>query len=154
MTDKEKIRAEIERLYNQSLVDENRQADRGLERAANVSYGKSIVCKELLLFIASLPEEPVSDDLEKVVEEIVDPTVLNAYGVKEIANRLHNTICGTSVSEDLKRAATNYSENINNICGSIGKQVKNAFKAGAQWQFNQLEKNRLTACDRASKEEI
>ena len=65
MTDKEKIEAinaEIRRLYNQSLEDEDRQADRGLERAATVSYGKSIVCKELLFFINSLPEEPASED--------------------------------------------------------------------------------------------
>lgn len=67
MTDKEKleaIKAAIERLYNQSITDKNRQADRGLERAANASYGKSIVCKELLSFYNSLPEEPVSEDLE------------------------------------------------------------------------------------------
>ena len=58
MTDKEKIRKEVERLYNQSLADEKRQADRGLECAANVSYGKSKACKELLSFIDSLQEEP------------------------------------------------------------------------------------------------
>ena len=54
-----KVRAEIERLYNQSLADENRQADRGLKGAASVSYGKSIVCKELLSFIDSMPKENV-----------------------------------------------------------------------------------------------
>ena len=42
----------------------------------------------------------VSEDLEKVVEEIVDHTVLNAYGVKEIANRLRRTMI-EPVSEDL-----------------------------------------------------
>lgn len=70
MTDKEKIKAikdEIKRLYNQSLTDENRQADRGLERAASVSYGKSIACKELLLFTDTLQEEPVSKDLEEAI---------------------------------------------------------------------------------------
>ena len=69
MTDKEKIRAEIERLYNQSLEDENRQADRGLECAANVSYGKSKACKELLSFIDSMQEEPVSEDLKKAARK-------------------------------------------------------------------------------------
>ena len=64
MTDKvQKIRAEIERLYNQSLEDENRQADRGLECAANVSYGKSKACKELLSFIDSMQEEPTIPDI-------------------------------------------------------------------------------------------
>lgn len=50
---------------------------------------------------------PVSEELEKVVEEIVDPTVLNAYGVKEIANRLRRTIIyGTFVSEELDEVLT------------------------------------------------
>ena len=66
----QKIRKEIERLYNQSLADENRQADRGLERAANVSYGKSKACKELLSFIDSLQEEPVSKDLGEYINEL------------------------------------------------------------------------------------
>jgi hypothetical protein len=46
-------------------------------------------------------EEPVSEDLEKIVEEIAEPTILNAYGTKELARRLRATMCGTSVSEDL-----------------------------------------------------
>ena len=64
---------------------------------------------ELLCFIDSLQEEPVSDELEKVVEEIVDPTVLNAYGVKEIANRLRRTMI-EPVSEELEKAAEEYIE--------------------------------------------
>ena len=61
MTDKvQKIRDEVERLYNQSLADENRQAELGLKSAACTSYGKSKVCKELLSFIDSMQEEPVS----------------------------------------------------------------------------------------------
>jgi len=46
--------------------------------------------------------EPVSEDLEKIVEEIAEPTILNAYGTKELARRLRNTIYGTSVSEELE----------------------------------------------------
>ena len=46
-------------------------------------------------------EEPVSEDLEKIVEEIAEPTILNAYGTKELARRLRNTICGISISENL-----------------------------------------------------
>ena len=66
----QKIREEVVRLYNQSLADENRQADRGLECAANVSYGKSKACKQLLSFIDTLEvkeekEEPVSEDLKE-----------------------------------------------------------------------------------------
>ena len=110
MTDKvQKIREEVERLYNQSLADENRQADRGLERAANVSYGKSKACKELLSFIDSLQEEPVSEELEEA-----------AY---------HNCI------------------------DRLSKESIEDFKAGAQWQKEQFEKNRLAASDRQTEEE-
>jgi hypothetical protein len=62
------------------------------------------IWKDELIKLAQ-SEEPVSEDLEKVVEEIVDPTVLNAYGVKELARRLRNTICGTPVSEELGEAS-------------------------------------------------
>jgi hypothetical protein len=61
MTDKEKLEklvAEIKRLYHQSLVDENRQAELGLSSAACTSYGKSKVCKELLSFTDSIQKEP------------------------------------------------------------------------------------------------
>ena len=49
-----------------------------------------------------IANKPVSEDFEKIVEEIAEPTILNAYGTKELARRLRNTICGTSVSEDLE----------------------------------------------------
>lgn len=57
-------------------------------------------------------QEPVSDDLEKVVEEIVDPIVLNAYGVKEIANRLRRTMID-SASEDLEEVVEKLWQEIN-----------------------------------------
>ena len=53
MTDKEKIKAEIERLREASLASE--------------SYHDAL--DDLLVFINSLPEEPVSEDLEKFAEE-------------------------------------------------------------------------------------
>lgn len=61
MKDKDKLDklvAEIERLYHQSLVDENRQAEWGLSSAACTSCGKSKACKELLSFIDSMQKEP------------------------------------------------------------------------------------------------
>ena len=42
------------------------------------------------------------------------------------------------VSEDLVEAARSYSNNLDNIYGSIGEQTKNAFKAGAEWQKEQM----------------
>lgn len=78
MTDKvQKIREEVERLYNQSLADENRQSGRGLERAANVSYGKSRACDELIYFIDSLQEEPISEDLEEAIKVCSEKAMLH-----------------------------------------------------------------------------
>lgn len=47
--------------------------------------------------------------------------------------------CGKEepVSEDFEKAAKIYSYNLDNICGSIGEQTRNAFKAGAEWGRNQ-----------------
>jgi hypothetical protein len=118
MTDKEKldaIRAEIHR-----LVDV-----RGFDRE---------MANDLFAFMDSLPNEPVSDDLEKVVEEIVDPTVLNAYGTKELARRLRNTICGTSVSEDLGEYINELSKQFPEV--SFAKLSRIAVRV-AKWQKQQ-----------------
>jgi len=79
-------------------------------------------------------EEPVSEDLEKIVEEIVEPTILNAYGTKELARRLRNTICGTSVSEDLEESAEKAAADaffVSPQWTAVGKEL---FKAGVEWQ--------------------
>lgn len=55
MTDKERIKQEIERRYNCEKCCP-------LDREANVA---AAVLQELLLFIDSLPEEPASEDLEE-----------------------------------------------------------------------------------------
>lgn len=56
------------------------------------------------------------------------------------------------VSKSLEEAARNYSNNLDNICGSIGEQTRNAFKKGAQWQKVNLWKSadgeELPAIDR------
>ena len=52
-----KVIAEIKRLYNKSLADKTRQAELGLEHAASASYGKTVLCKELLSFVESLQKE-------------------------------------------------------------------------------------------------
>lgn len=111
MTDKEKIRAEIERLYNQSLADENRQAGRGLEGAASVSYGKSKACKELLSFIDSIQEEPTTsvqnEDIEQYARNEADKFASKEY-------EYHNDI------------------------GLLKKGFYWGCKAGANWQEQQM----------------
>ena len=44
------------------------------------------------------------------------------------------------VSEDLEKAAWSYTNNIDNIGGSVGEQTRNAFKAGTRWQKKQMVK--------------
>jgi len=60
---KEKIRAEIERLLNKEW------------RLADSTEGKyrCETYRELLEYIDSLPEEPVSEDLEKEINRYIDP---------------------------------------------------------------------------------
>lgn len=85
--------------------------------------------------INALQGESVSEELEKVVEEIVDSTVLNAYGVKEIANRLRNTICDTSVSEDLGEYVNELSKQFPEV--SFAKLSRIAVRV-AKWQKEKL----------------
>lgn len=49
-----------------------------------------------------------------------------------------NSLQEEPASEELEKAAEDYSNNLDNIYGSIGKQTRYAFKAGAQWQKEQM----------------
>ena len=94
-----------------------------------------ILCN-LDTYIDSLQEEPVSEDFEKIVEEIAEPTILNAYGTKELARRLRNTICGTSESKELDEVAELYT--LDDSIKPWRNLTKEAFKAGAKWQFERI----------------
>ena len=89
-------------------------------------------------------EEPVSEDLEKIVEEIAEPTILNAYGTKELARRLRNTICGTPVSEDLEEACEQLAENARKHKAETSSpffsptDYKQGVMDGAKWQKQHL----------------
>ena len=61
MTDREKILAEIERQKKIYMYDTSKH-----------SFGRMMQCNDLLVFINSLPEEPVSKDLEKAAEEYAE----------------------------------------------------------------------------------
>ena len=111
MTDKEKlksIKAKIERLF-----------EKAGESLGEYRSGAEHTLITLNDFINSLPEEPVSDDLE-----VAKKDAWFNYEYRDSNGRLYKS------------------------CFDDG------FEAGAQWQFNQLEKNRIAACDRATKEEI
>jgi len=99
LIDKAAVVAEIERRKRQNLLNEG-----AFEEDIDIlSFLNTIEVKEE-------QGKPVSDELEKVVEEIVDPTVLNAYGVKDIANRLRRTMI-ESVSKELEEACKQLAEN-------------------------------------------
>ena len=114
MKDKEIIRAEVERLYNQSLADASRQADRGLERAASASYGKSKACKELLSFIDSMQEEPVSGDIWEASKQ---------YALRQVF-----------ASTDAEMTEQAYLS----LKLFSGFEIAVAHKDGAQWQKEQM----------------
>lgn len=58
------------------------------------------------------------------------------------------------VSEELEEAAKRYGTEGDEISGlSIIDEEVEAFKAGANWQKEQFEKNRIAACDRQTEEE-
>ena len=61
MTDKAKILAEIERQKKIYMYDTSKH-----------SFGRMIQCNDLLVFINSLPEEPVSEDLEEAANNYAE----------------------------------------------------------------------------------
>lgn len=94
-----KIKAELERLYRESY-----------DNAPTVLH-------QLMDFINSLPEEPVSESI------------------------------------DFERELYKWFGQVKDF--TLGMRIaKHFYKAGAQWQKEVFEKNRLAACDRATKEEI
>ena len=76
-------------------------------------------------------KEPVSEELEKIVEEIAEPTILNAYGTKELARRLRNTIYGISTTEDLGEYINELSKQFPEV--SFAKLSRIAVRV-AKWQ--------------------
>ena len=177
MTDKEKleaIRAEIHRLVDVRGYDREMANDlltfmdslpnepvSDFEMALTEMIDKAQKCvvepcaiaaqwKDYLIEL-SKSEEPISEKLEKIVEEIAEPTILNAYGTKELARRLRNTICGTSVSEDLGKASkewlrpqldksyANYGEaKMMELTHFDGYAMLDAIEFGAKWQKENL----------------
>lgn len=80
-------------------------------------------------------------DASKVEHEDISmeqASTLGKYVALESLFDFINSIPEELVSEDLEEAAKTYSNNIDNIYGSIGEQTRNAFKSGAQWKEKQI----------------
>ena len=105
---KQKILAEIERLKKTFQYGSSAEAKYRVE-----------VYTELIDFINSLPEEPLSEDLEEA----------NKQYRKEVHNQLANTqgMCWEFDWDDVEMA------------------IDDAFKAGAQWQKEQIMKEAIDA---------
>ena len=142
MTDKEKIREKVEKLKSQLL--------RG---ACSSQIAMETICKEeayneVLAILDSLQEESVSKDFEMALAEmvakaqkcVVEPWVVAAQWKEELIKLAKSE---EPVSEELEKAAKDFSNNLDNIYGSIGEQTRNAFKAG----YHQAEKDMELTCE-------
>lgn len=70
---------------------------------------------------------------------------LDTLGVKEVEEE--------PVSNDLEEAARNYPSAIRVASPQWESELENAFKAGAKWQKEQMEKNRIAHCDNITEEQ-
>lgn len=119
MTDKEKleaIKAELitrKKIHLQDWLKRNELADKV---AADITT-------QILGFVDSLPEEPVSEDLLSI-----HPCKVCKIGVKSTEE---------PVSEDLDRAAEKYAYELFPSIGAANTETELAFKAGAKWQKQQ-----------------
>lgn len=111
MTDKEKIKAEIER-----LIKEN--------NGSPIS-----VCNDLLYFIDSLPEEPVSDDWKAEMNRYLESN-------------------GMFIDTDNRKVKRYNGDSVDNIW-----DYEDIARYFVNWQKRQFEKNRLAACDKQTPEE-
>ena len=151
MTNKEKleaIRAEIERLmyaYNQEADIASAEDSIG----EKVAVGKYDVCKHLLSLIDSQPEEPVSDDFEMALAEmignaqksVIEPWVIAAQWKDELIKLAKSE---EPVSEDLEEAIKEYTEKERLRKAELESpffmptDFVSGFKAGAKWQKENL----------------
>jgi hypothetical protein len=151
MTDKvQKIREEVIRMHNLLPITNGDNI--------SVNYADRI-CTTLEMYIDSLQEEPVSegrdifDNCLKSEEKFILPQKIS--GNINCENCLYSSACALGdiqsciidkpISEELEKAAIDFSNNLDNIYGSIGEQTRNAFKAGAKWKKKQMLKNAISA---------
>ena len=160
MTDKvQKIREEVEKLmYGFNLeADIASCEDSETEKLANIKYQ---LCKKILEYIDSLQEEPVSDGRDifdnclKSEEKFILPQKIS--GNINCENCLYSSACALGdiqaciidkpVSEDLEEAVNEYAPDFSNDIASKAAvdAVRDAFKAGASWQFERAKEALLS----------
>ena len=120
--EKSALVAEIERLITE-LIEEGEDT--------MFEQGRISALEDVKVFINHTLE--VKDDVDTIhnIDDVVsNDTIANSLEISRHGNS-HN-------GETLEEAARSYSDNIDNICGSVGEQTRNAFKAGAKWQEEHL----------------
>lgn len=84
------------------------------------------------------------DFQEEYSNEVVNRPMLASLYAGNILSFI-DSLQEKPVSEELEKAAKDYSNNLDNIRGSMGEQTRNAFKAGAKWQKEQMLKKSFGA---------
>ena len=132
MTDKERIKAEIERLkiQNETYVDKEYTESEKWSK-----HGAYHVLFKLLNFIDSLPEEPhqeLYDKLSKLTDDALSKETKESW----------NEFLNEPVSEELEEFALRYTGH-HAPYDSCWQEVEDAVKAGAQWQKKQMMKDAI-----------
>lgn len=153
MKDKvQKIREKVEKLKSQLL--------RG---ACSSQIAMETRCKdeaydEVLAILDTMQEEPVSNitdikskKAEGKLKECIDSIT------EESLTKARKQLEEESVSGELDDVASNYVLNIRKgyprVMDKTDRYICNAFKAGAEWQKEQFEKERLKHCDALTEEQ-
>ena len=91
--------------------------------------------RNVIRIIDIVRKENSMDKVQKIREE-VEKLHGNPYYMMAVKDALAiiDSLQEEPISDDLEKAAKAYSNNLDNIYGSIGEQTRNAFKAGAEWQ--------------------
>lgn len=110
MTQIEKIKGEIERLKNELI----QEAEKGYK--SEFDEGRISAFEDMTVYIDSLEEEPVSNDLEEACDEYYDETWDEHGGKAMVVDGCHDIWFPSQATDDF-------------------------FKAGAQWQKEQMMKN-------------
>ncbi len=145
MSDKEKIRAEVERMRHVRYMSCGDRAFTGRQRADILNEYE--VLGKVLEFIDSIPGQPESKDLEGVAEEYCgdepeyDPL---RWGEKETTSKVLDFIDSNpedTTSKDLREAAIKYTVEVKGypgIANKTDKKVLKAYKAGVNWRQKHL----------------
>ena len=131
MTDKEKIRAEIERLKQYAESSKMEWIDDGYNQNAFAETCRISSFDKLLSFIDSLPEEPAPKGYDEAYLNECIAKASNTWEGVDV-DKYMDEVRGRE-SDDLEEAADEYA--MNYVCaGPYNSIGKNGFMAGAIWQ--------------------